>query len=150
MRFRSQKEKGQGLVEYAVITALVSIVMVAVLSAMGPTVGNVFSQINNSLADRGFRIYLQGENNTSTPAPTSDSTPTPTSPPTATPTPPPTFTRTPLPSPTPTHDPCPALREQYWVAAEAYWACGGGFWRCRSEFNDMARAYAAMRDAGCE
>lgn len=43
------KEKGQGLVEYAIILALVSIVVIAVMRLLGPKVGNTFSSINNSL-----------------------------------------------------------------------------------------------------
>ena len=44
------KEKGQGLVEYALILVLVAIVVIAVLMIMGPTIGNTFSSINNSLS----------------------------------------------------------------------------------------------------
>jgi pilus assembly protein Flp/PilA len=43
-----QQERGQGLVEYAIILALIAIVVIAILSLMGPSVGNVFSTINNS------------------------------------------------------------------------------------------------------
>ena len=43
------REKGQGLVEYAIILAFVAIVVIAVLRLMGPAVGNVFSSINDSL-----------------------------------------------------------------------------------------------------
>ena len=38
-------EKGQGLVEYALILVLVAIVIIAILLLLGPTVGNVFSDI---------------------------------------------------------------------------------------------------------
>jgi len=44
------KEKGQGLVEYALILVLVAIVVIAVLMIMGPVIGNTFSQINSSLS----------------------------------------------------------------------------------------------------
>jgi len=44
------KEKGQGLVEYALILVLVAIVVIAVMMVLGPTIGNAFSQINTSLA----------------------------------------------------------------------------------------------------
>jgi pilus assembly protein Flp/PilA len=40
-----RSEKGQGLVEYALILVLVAIVVLAVLLLMGPTVGNAFSNI---------------------------------------------------------------------------------------------------------
>jgi pilus assembly protein Flp/PilA len=45
----SPKEKGQGLVEYALILVLVAIVVIAALTILGPLVGNVFSRINSSL-----------------------------------------------------------------------------------------------------
>ncbi len=45
----SGRLKGQGLVEYAVIIALVATIVIVVLRVMGPTVGNTFSTINNSL-----------------------------------------------------------------------------------------------------
>ncbi len=43
------KEKGQGLVEYALILVLVAVVVIAVLTLLGPIIGNVFSTINSSL-----------------------------------------------------------------------------------------------------
>jgi pilus assembly protein Flp/PilA len=43
------KEKGQGLVEYALILVLVAIVVIAALMVLGPIIGNVFSSINSSL-----------------------------------------------------------------------------------------------------
>ena len=45
----SPREKGQGLVEYALILVLVAIVVIAVLMLMGPIIGNTFSSINQSL-----------------------------------------------------------------------------------------------------
>jgi len=44
-----REERGQGLVEYALILVLVAIVVIAVLLLLGPIIGNVFSTINNSL-----------------------------------------------------------------------------------------------------
>jgi pilus assembly protein Flp/PilA len=44
------KEKGQGLVEYALILVLVAIVVIAALMVLGPIIGNVFSDINSSLS----------------------------------------------------------------------------------------------------
>jgi len=44
------KEKGQGLVEYALILVLVAIVVIAALMILGPIIGNVFSKINSSLS----------------------------------------------------------------------------------------------------
>ena len=43
------KEKGQGLVEYAIILALVAIIVIAVVRLLGPKLGNTFSTINNSI-----------------------------------------------------------------------------------------------------
>ena len=48
-----KKEKGQGLVEYALILVLVAIVVIAVLMLLGPIIGNVFSTINSSLVSFG-------------------------------------------------------------------------------------------------
>jgi pilus assembly protein Flp/PilA len=45
----SLKEKGQGMVEYALILVLVAVVVIAALTILGPLVGKVFSTINNSL-----------------------------------------------------------------------------------------------------
>ena len=46
----SQKEKGQGLVEYALILVMVAIVVIAALMVLGPVIGNTFSMINTSLS----------------------------------------------------------------------------------------------------
>jgi len=43
------EEKGQGLVEYAIILALVAIIVIAVLRLLGPKLGNTYSTIQNSL-----------------------------------------------------------------------------------------------------
>ncbi|HNA21369.1 MAG TPA: hypothetical protein PLN40_08165 [Agitococcus sp.] len=45
----SIKEKGQGLVEYALILVLVAIVVIAALTILGPLVGKVFSTVNSKL-----------------------------------------------------------------------------------------------------
>lgn len=47
--FFAPKEKGQGLVEYALILVLVAIVVIAALMILGPIIGRVFSTINSSL-----------------------------------------------------------------------------------------------------
>jgi pilus assembly protein Flp/PilA len=46
----SKKEKGQGLVEYALILVMVAIVVIAALMLLGPVIGNTFSKINSSLS----------------------------------------------------------------------------------------------------
>jgi pilus assembly protein Flp/PilA len=43
------RERGQGLVEYALIIALVAIVVIAALVLLGPRIANIFTNINNSL-----------------------------------------------------------------------------------------------------
>jgi pilus assembly protein Flp/PilA len=43
------REEGQGLVEYALILVLVAIVVIAILTLLGPTIGNVFSNIVGNL-----------------------------------------------------------------------------------------------------
>jgi pilus assembly protein Flp/PilA len=47
--FKKMQKKGQGLVEYALILVLVAIVIIIILSVLGPAIGNVFSQIINSI-----------------------------------------------------------------------------------------------------
>jgi pilus assembly protein Flp/PilA len=42
-------ERGQGLVEYALIFALVILVVIGVLILLGPAIGNAFSNIKNSI-----------------------------------------------------------------------------------------------------
>ena len=39
------REKGQGLVEYALILVLVAVVVIVILALLGPAIGNVFSNI---------------------------------------------------------------------------------------------------------
>lgn len=43
------REKGQGLVEYALIIALVAIVVIATLILLGPQIANIFKNISNNL-----------------------------------------------------------------------------------------------------
>jgi len=39
------REGGQGLVEYALILVLVAIVIIVTLALLGPSIGNVFSDV---------------------------------------------------------------------------------------------------------
>jgi pilus assembly protein Flp/PilA len=48
MLFHS-KEKGQGLVEYALIIVLIAIVVIVAMQFLAPTIGNVFTEIANTL-----------------------------------------------------------------------------------------------------
>ena len=43
------REKGQGLVEYALILILVAVVVIVILALLGPAVGNMFSEIVNAI-----------------------------------------------------------------------------------------------------
>ncbi|HHH42167.1 MAG TPA: Flp family type IVb pilin [Chloroflexi bacterium] len=42
-------QRGQGLVEYALLLVLVALVVIAILALLGPTVGNVFSNLVSML-----------------------------------------------------------------------------------------------------
>ena len=44
-----QREDGQGLVEYALVLVLVAVVIIAILTLLGPQIGNVFSRITSGL-----------------------------------------------------------------------------------------------------
>ena len=44
-----EREEGQGLVEYALILVLVSIVCIVMLAALGVKMGGVFTQITTAL-----------------------------------------------------------------------------------------------------
>lgn len=43
-------EKGQGLVEYALILVLIAIVVIVALTFLGPTISNVFNEISANLS----------------------------------------------------------------------------------------------------
>jgi pilus assembly protein Flp/PilA len=53
MLFRPRHEEGQGLVEYALILVLVAVVVIVILALMGPTIGNIFSNLITGLRYRG-------------------------------------------------------------------------------------------------
>jgi pilus assembly protein Flp/PilA len=46
---RARTERGQGMVEYALILALVSIVAIVVLLLLGPAVADIFQRITTEL-----------------------------------------------------------------------------------------------------
>ena len=52
-------EKGQGLVEYALIMVLVSLVVIVVMSLLGPSISNVYCQV---LSDLGQECETQQAN----------------------------------------------------------------------------------------
>jgi pilus assembly protein Flp/PilA len=43
------EERGQGLTEYAIILALVALVVIVVVRLFGPKIGNTFSTISSSM-----------------------------------------------------------------------------------------------------
>ncbi len=45
----ARDEKGQGLVEYALILVLVAVVVIVILALLGPAIGNIFSNIMTSI-----------------------------------------------------------------------------------------------------
>ena len=47
--FFAPQERGQGLVEYAIILILVALVVIAVMWMLGPKVGDNYSSIHSSL-----------------------------------------------------------------------------------------------------
>ena len=49
MNQENKQADGQGLVEYALILVLVAVVVIAILTLLGPQVGNVFSRVINGL-----------------------------------------------------------------------------------------------------
>ena len=55
---KSNTEGGQGLVEYALILVLVALVVIVVLSLLGPSIGNVFSNVVDELNILGGNNYI--------------------------------------------------------------------------------------------
>lgn len=51
MLYQPHDERGQGLVEYALILVLVAIVVVVVLTVLGPQLGEMFSTVAENLPD---------------------------------------------------------------------------------------------------
>jgi pilus assembly protein Flp/PilA len=45
MRYMESFVKGQGLVEYALIMLFVALIIIVVLAILGPSVGNMYSQV---------------------------------------------------------------------------------------------------------
>ena len=46
---KPQHDEGQGLVEYALILVLVAVVVIVILALLGPAIGNIFSNVIDSL-----------------------------------------------------------------------------------------------------
>lgn len=49
MKTIKRHERGQGLVEYALIIVLIAVVVILAMQFLAPTVGNVFTEIGNTL-----------------------------------------------------------------------------------------------------
>ena len=49
----NRKEKGQGLVEYALILVLIAIVVIAAMQALGTTVDGTFTSVDTALGGEG-------------------------------------------------------------------------------------------------
>ncbi len=43
------KQEGQGLLEYGLILVLVAVVVIAAITVLGPSIGNMFSKVNSSI-----------------------------------------------------------------------------------------------------
>jgi pilus assembly protein Flp/PilA len=50
LQARARREEGQALVEYALILGLVSVVTIALLSALGNDIGSVLNKVTSALA----------------------------------------------------------------------------------------------------
>lgn len=48
-RVLDRSQRGQGMVEYSLVVALIAVVVIAVISVAGKHVGNVFSNISTDL-----------------------------------------------------------------------------------------------------
>lgn len=56
----TQRERGQGLVEYALILVLVAVVVIIILAMLGPAIGNIFCNIVGVLSDDTPDVCLPG------------------------------------------------------------------------------------------
>lgn len=56
-----KREKGQGFVKYAIVLALVAMVVIVGMRVLGPRVGDGFGPVNSSLADAtGGNVIVGG------------------------------------------------------------------------------------------
>ena len=53
LRVRLEREEGQALVEYALILALIAVVSIIVLNALGLNVSRIFNKVNTQLSAVG-------------------------------------------------------------------------------------------------
>ncbi|MGN0334310.1 MAG: Flp family type IVb pilin [Lachnospiraceae bacterium] len=52
MKWFKEEESGQGMVEYALILALISIAAIAVLNVLGPAVADKLKEVNTALGGK--------------------------------------------------------------------------------------------------
>ncbi len=52
----AKQEKGQGLIEYALIILLVVIVVIAAISLLGPQIAQVYTNITTTLTQKGVVV----------------------------------------------------------------------------------------------
>jgi pilus assembly protein Flp/PilA len=50
LRARFERQEGQALVEYALILALIAVVSIAILTALGVNVSRVFNSVNTQMS----------------------------------------------------------------------------------------------------
>ena len=43
------RQRGQGLVEYALILVLVALIVIVILALLGPAIGNIFSNVVSAI-----------------------------------------------------------------------------------------------------
>ena len=53
-RLRADVERGQGLVEYALILVLIAVVVIGILSTLGAQTSRVFDQVNCTMSGREY------------------------------------------------------------------------------------------------
>ena len=49
LQFLSTRTRGQGMLEYALIIALVAVVVIAALVLLGPQIANLFNNVTNAV-----------------------------------------------------------------------------------------------------
>lgn len=52
-RLDARQEKGQTLIEYALIIVLIAVVVIAALTLLGPQIATIFTNIKDALAGTG-------------------------------------------------------------------------------------------------
>lgn len=58
MRKKLSRERGQGLVEYALILVLVAVLVIGILLILGPSIRDVYNRVVQSLGGAGLSKYI--------------------------------------------------------------------------------------------